>query len=70
MTNLAPNGKPKPAVELSGRDGERMAIVGAALAAMRKASWTQEERNSYIEGVKAGDYDHMILVTWRYCEVY
>jgi len=67
--DLAPNGKQKPPIELTGRDGNAFSIMGVAVAAMRLAGWSGDERGEYLEEARSGDYDHLLQTTMRYCDV-
>jgi len=69
MTDLAPNGREKPEVELVGSDGNAFAVLGTALKAMTRAGWSKKERDAYREEATTGDYDHLLAVTMQYCEV-
>ena len=66
---LAPNGKIRPKLKLLGRDGNAFYIIGAAQSAMKRAGWTNEEIKLYINDAESGDYDHLLQVTMKYCNV-
>lgn len=66
---LAPNGKPKPALKLLGTDGNAFAILGAACRVMRRAGWSEAEIDEYTKAAMGGDYYHLWGVTEQYCEV-
>jgi hypothetical protein len=51
---------------LVGEDGNAMAIMGRATGAMRRAGFTEEERNEYTTEAMSGDYDHLLMTTMSY----
>ncbi len=65
---LAPNGKPRVDVELIGRDGNAMAIIGRCEKAMRRAGWSQEEISAFRTEATSGDYDHVLQTVMNYAE--
>lgn len=50
-------------VKLTGRDGNAFAILGAVIAALRRAKVSKAEIDAYTEAATAGDYDHLLRVT-------
>jgi len=66
--DLAPNGRSKPPVKLSGRYGE-VYVLGVTMKALRDAGWAKDERDEYLREAKSGDYDHLLQTTMRYCDV-
>lgn len=59
----------KPTVTLSGTDGNAYAIMGKVGRELRRAGYTEEQRNQYIEEATAGDYDNLIQVTMKWVNV-
>ena len=65
----------KPIVDLTEKDGNAFAIIGAVKKAMAKL----EKENSEYDYIKefskyqkeaiAGDYNHLIQTTMKYCDV-
>jgi hypothetical protein len=61
--------RPRPRVELIGRDGNAFAILGRALQALREAGWTKEERDAFLAEATGGDYDHMLGTVMKHLDV-
>lgn len=59
----------KPTVTLSGTDGNAYAIMGKVGRELRRAGYTEEQENQYIEEATAGDYDNLIQVTMKWVNV-
>ena len=59
----------KPTVTLSGTDGNAYAIMGKVGRELRRAGYTEEQRNQYIEEATAGDYNNLIQVTMKWVNV-
>ena len=53
---------PEVEVQLSGRDGNAFAIMGAVKTALRRAGIDQAAIDAYLEDSMAGDYDHLLRV--------
>jgi len=66
---VAPIRIEKPKVKLSGTDGNVFAIIGTVMNALKKANWTQAERDAVMEDMKKGDYNHVLQVAMKVCEV-
>jgi Tfp pilus assembly protein PilW len=62
-------GLPKPAVQLSGEDGNAFMVLGLMTRALRKAGWTPEQVKAFAEEAKSGDYDHLLATCMKYAEV-
>ena len=60
--------KPKPVLELSGQDGNAY-IIGRACRALREHGYTREEVAEYEKDAMSGNYDHVLQVTMKWCEV-
>ena len=61
--------RPRPRVELIGRDGNAYAILGRALKALRDSGWTKEERDAFLAEATSGDYDHLLGTVMAYLDV-
>jgi hypothetical protein len=61
--------KIKPELQLSGEDGNAFMIIARARSVARKAGWSEEEINQFIEEAKGGDYLHLLDVCEKYFEV-
>lgn len=59
----------KPTVTLSGTNGNAYAIMGKVGRELRRAGYTEEQRNQYIKEATAGDYDNLIQVTMQWANV-
>lgn len=59
----------KPALQLVGQDGNAFVIMGLAQSAARKAGWTKEQIQEYLDEAKSGDYDHLLQTTMKYFDV-
>lgn len=60
---------PEVHVQLSGRDGNAFAILGAVQEAMRRAGISVEERNAFYNEATSGDYDNLLRTAMRWVEV-
>jgi hypothetical protein len=56
-------------VQLSGRDGNAYAILGAVRSALRRAGVSREEQDAFIEEATAGDYNMLLAVCMSWVEV-
>jgi hypothetical protein len=61
--------RPRPRVELVGRDGNAYAILGRALKALRDAGWSKPERDAFLAEATSGDYDHLLGTVMKYLDV-
>jgi hypothetical protein len=59
----------KPIVKLIGNNGNAFAIIGACMAAARKAKFTQEKINQIRTEMMSGDYDHLLCVAMEHFNV-
>lgn len=60
---------PKVRVQLTGRDGNAFAILGAVTGALRRAGVSKEERDAFQAEATSGDYDHLLATAMRWVEV-
>ena len=49
-----------------GEDGNAMAILARGTRAMKRAGFSQEERDEYHTEAMSGDYDHLLQTTMLY----
>jgi len=61
--------KEKPEITLTGANGNAFNIMGIAARALRKAGYTKEEIEKYREEAMSGNYDNLLQVTMRWCNV-
>uniref|UniRef100_A0A6H1ZZV7 Uncharacterized protein n=1 Tax=viral metagenome TaxID=1070528 RepID=A0A6H1ZZV7_9ZZZZ len=59
----------KPVVKLIGNDGDAFAILGRCKRALRAAGADDEYVTKYLQESSAGDYDNLLQVAMKYCEV-
>lgn len=61
--------KIKPTVQLSGEDGNAMAIISRVRMALRDAG-DFEQATAFVKEATSGDYDHVIQTCMKYvnCE--
>jgi len=59
----------KPTVKLIGEDGNAFAIMGRVKTALKKAGYSKKVVNEYLEESMAGDYDNLLCVAMKYCNV-
>ena len=61
--------KKKPTVKLVGEDGNAFAIMGRVEAALRKAGYSHDETDEYLEEATSGSYEHLLSVTMEWVNV-
>ena len=54
---------------LDGSDGNAFAILGKANRAARKAKWSKEKIEEFMDEAKSGDYNHVLDTVEEYFEV-
>ena len=59
----------KPELELVGQDGNVFLILGKAARAAKRAGWSQEKIDKFMEEAKSGDYDHVLQTCMEYFDV-
>jgi hypothetical protein len=69
MMNELLENLPKPEITLVGEDGNAYSIMAIAQKGMRKAGWTKEQIDAYLEEAMSGDYDNLLVTTMKYCDV-
>tara|TARA_B110000285_G_scaffold219580_1_gene270303 strand:+ start:4 stop:219 length:216 start_codon:yes stop_codon:yes gene_type:complete len=60
---------PEIEVQLSGEDGNAMAIMARVSSALRRAGVSREERDAYYSESTSGDYDNVIATALRWVTV-
>ena len=59
----------KPALKLTGVDGNIFVVLGKARAAATKAGWTKREIDAFLMEAKSGDYDHALGACEKWFDV-
>ena len=60
---------PEIEVQLSGRDGNAFAIMGAVEKALRKGGISQDEISTYLKESMSGDYDNLLRTAMNWVSV-
>lgn len=60
---------PNIEVQLTGKDGNAYAIMGAVEGALRRAGVPAEEIEEYKEESMSGDYDNLLVTAMRWVSV-
>ena len=61
--------KMKPTVKLIGKDGNAFAILARVEKALRKAGYSSDETDRYLEEATSGSYEHLLSVTTEWVNV-
>lgn len=61
--------KIKPKVKLVGRDGNAFYIMGAVRQALAQAKYSRDEIDNVMKEMQSGDYNNLLRVAMKYCEV-
>lgn len=56
----------RPKLNLTGKDGNAMSIVGSAVAVAMNAGWSEEKRQQFTDEALSGDYDHLLRTCQKY----
>lgn len=56
-------------VQLTGRDGNAFAIMGAVKSALKKAGATEAELDEYFKESTSGDYDNLLRTAMKWVNV-
>lgn len=59
----------RPGVELVGKDGNALAVLGRCRKAALAAGWTRERWEKVGEEMTSGDYDHLLGTAMKHFEV-
>ena len=60
---------PKPTVQLTGRDGNAFAIMGAEKQALQRAGYSQQQVEKYLEESMSADYNNLLVVAQKWVNV-
>lgn len=60
---------PSIRVQLTDRDGNAFAIIGAVLTALKRAGVAPDEIKEFQREATSGDYDNLLLTTMRWVDV-
>lgn len=60
---------PNVKVQLSGEDGNAMAIIGRVRIALRRADVSDAEIDKFSEEATSGDYDNVLQTAMRWVDV-
>ena len=60
---------PEIEVQLSGEDGNAMAIMARVSSALRQAGVSKEERDAYYAESTSGDYNHLLQTAMKWVTV-
>ena len=63
------NNKKQPTVKLIGEDGNAFAILGRVERALKKAGYSRDETDEYLEEATSGSYEHLLSVTMKWVNV-
>ena len=58
----------KPSIKLVGQDGNAFSILGRCQAAARKAGWTQNEVDDFMNKATSGDYNYLLRTVMEHFE--
>lgn len=61
--------KQKPKLDLIGQNGNAFAILGLAKRAAKKAEWSKQEIQCFINEATGGNYDNLLQTCMKYFEV-
>ena len=59
----------RPAVKLTGTDGNAFAVLGACQRAARKAGWSEAQVKAALDEMTAGDYNQLLGAAMRLFDV-
>ena len=68
--DLSDDAEQKPKLKLVGQDGNAFMVMGLAQRAAKKAGWTKEEFDKFLEECQSGDYNHLLATVQEHFEVY
>ena len=60
---------PKPTVQLTGRNGNAFAIMGAVKQALQRAGYSQQQVEKYLEESMSADYNNLLVVAQKWVNV-
>lgn len=59
----------KPKLKLVGEDGNAFFILGKAQRAAKKAGWSKEQIDAFMEEAQSGDYNNLLSTCMEYFDV-
>ncbi len=59
----------RPELKLIGQDGNAFMVLGLAQRAAKKAGWTKEEIEDFMDEAMSGNYDHLLQTCMEKFEV-
>jgi len=59
----------RPALKLTGVDGNAFVILGLARSVGKKAGWSEAELDAMSDEAMTGDYDHLLWVVQKHFKV-
>lgn len=68
MNNNLPENYEPPVVKLIGADGNAFAIMGKVTNVLKKAGY-RDLVKQYQQEAMSGDYNHLLQVSMKYCDV-
>lgn len=60
---------PEITVQLTGEDGNAMAIIARVSRALRTAGVDKDELDDFLDEAMSGDYDHLLAVCMNWVDV-
>lgn len=61
--------EPRPAVRLTGKNGNAFAVLGEVSKALRRAGASDEYVKQFMDEATSGDYDHLLVTAMQYADV-
>lgn len=61
---------PEIEVQLSGEDGNAMAIMGRVKRALHRGGVSQAEQTEFFNDASSGDYDHVLQTCMKWVDVH
>jgi len=59
----------RPRLNLVGQDGNAFAVLGLARRAAKKAEWSQEKIDAFLQEAMAGNYDNLLATCMKHFNV-
>ena len=59
----------KPTIQLTGQDGNAMAIIARCRRAARDDGWTPDEIAEWVELAMSGDYNNVLMMAMEHFDV-
>lgn len=61
--------EPRAKVKLVGKDGNAFNLLGLCKQAGRKAGYSKEQIDTFLDEAMSGDYDHLLVTCCKWFEV-